>query len=72
MSRNSARRGIKSAQGEGIGVKPDDNHDEFQDLNDSFRKKILGMTNMGLALEETDASLCNDFAVLFRKRRLDN
>jgi hypothetical protein len=33
------RRHIKRAQRDGIKVKLNDNYDEFQDLNDSFRKK---------------------------------
>jgi CelD/BcsL family acetyltransferase involved in cellulose biosynthesis len=39
MSRQRARKGIKRAQREGVSVKLNENYDEFQDLNDSFRKQ---------------------------------
>jgi hypothetical protein len=39
MSRKRARKGIKKAQRDGVRIKLNDNYDEFQDLNDSFRKK---------------------------------
>jgi lipid II:glycine glycyltransferase (peptidoglycan interpeptide bridge formation enzyme) len=43
MGKESARRGIKRAQRDGVKVKLNDNYNEFQDINKAFRKdKGLG------------------------------
>ncbi|MGB9212960.1 MAG: hypothetical protein WCB91_08700 [Halobacteriota archaeon] len=39
MSKSSTRRDIKRAQRAGVRVKLNEDYDEFQELNDSFRKK---------------------------------